>query len=420
VFCPKCGDPIEPNETFCNKCGNQLRTSPNVQQQNINVPTFNTNQTNNQSNFNNQYNINSQYPNNQYSNDNNKNQMKMISIGAGAGLGVLIIVLVCVLTFGKTNYYFSNETYDDNNEIINTSENNTTQKKSKYSTVIITDNTYSGMKISNNSDAIKLIAKDSTDQKSSCSSEIKAIEEQIIKDYGITAVNLCEMDVEFAKEVANVFEVIYKEYPSVRGYLTNLSLINASMQQGYIAAFMPVFNFATADSSSGYPWIIKTQVLLNTTYFLNPTRLEASVTDGSNSGHFPPNATMYSPVAHELGHYLSFLAMMRHYDVESILLIDNSNVDELYKLYDDFGKGDFSLAMIQEAYNNYKKDTNTTLTLDEWRATISSYAVAKDNSGNYIYDETIAEGFHDVYLNGDNAKDASKYVVDVLKKKLES
>ena len=37
-----------------------------------------------------------------------------------------------------------------------------------------------------------------------------------------------------------------------------------------------------------------------------------------------------------------------------------------------------------------------------------------------IYDETIAEAFHDVYLNKDNAKDASKYIVSILKKKLES
>ena len=74
----------------------------------------------------------------------------------------------------------------------------------------------------------------------------------------------------------------------------------------------------------------------------------------------------------------------------------------------------------KEAFQKYKKDTNSTLNLDEWRGTISNYALAKDNSGEYIYDETIAESFHDVYLNGDNASDASKYVVSVLKEKLGS
>ena len=59
------------------------------------------------------------------------------------------------------------------------------------------------------------------------------------------------------------------------------------------------------------------------------------------------------------------------------------------------------------------------MSLDEWRQTISNYALAKNNSGEYIYDETIAESFHDVYLNGDNASDASKYIVSVLKAKLE-
>lgn len=409
MFCSKCGDPVETNEIFCNKCGNQLKKPLNIQQQNINDQIFNNNIS--------PYNQNDMY--NQYTSPDKKSQIKMMFIGMGIGSIILVIIISCILIFKKTNYYFSNKNYDDDNEVIATTQNNTVQNKSKYRTVIITDNTYSGMSINNNSDAIKLIEKDSIEQKSTCSSEIKSLETKIIKDYGITAVNLCEMDVEFAKEIANVFETIYKEYPSVRGYLTNLTLINASMSQGYIAAFMPIFNFATADSSSGYPWIIKTQILLNTTYFLNAARLEATVIDSSNSGHFPPNATKYSPVAHELGHYLSFLAMMRYYDVESILLIDNNSIDELYEIYDDFGKGDFSLIMIEEAYNNYKNDTNTTLSLDEWRLTISSYAVAKDNSGNYIYDETIAEGFHDVYLNGDNAKDASKYIVDVLKKRLE-
>ena len=63
--------------------------------------------------------------------------------------------------------------------------------------------------------------------------------------------------------------------------------------------------------------------------------------------------------------------------------------------------------------------TGTRWTLDEFRASISQYAVAKDNTGNYIWDETIAESLHDVYLNGDNAAPASKEVVAVLRKYVE-
>ena len=111
---------------------------------------------------------------------------------------------------------------------------------------------------------------------------------------------------------------------------------------------------------------------------------------------------------------------MNYYKLDSILLINNSNIDTLYKLYSDFEEGNYSLSMINEAYENYKKDTGTTINLDEWRGTISKYALAKDNNGEYIYDETIAEAFHDVYLNNDNAKDASKYIVKVLKEKLGS
>ena len=418
MFCSKCGDAIEPNEKFCNKCGNPL----NVSQSNLtnqNIAVSNQNSLNNYNNYVTQ-NVNGSYHQSYVNTPNKKEEKKMILIGASVGIGVFLVLLLIINFIGgfSKKYYFDINSNEQNNEIVQSSGSAT--KKGKYSTVIIYDNTYSGVKISKDTDAFALIVKDSVNQKSNCPSNIKKVEDEIISKYGITAVNLCEMDVDFARELGNVFKKIYDEYPSVRGYITNLTLVNASIRDNYIAAFMPIFNFATSDSTSTYPWVIKTQVLLNTSYFLNKEKLELSVLDGSSTGHFPKNSTLYSPVAHELGHYLSFLAMMKYYKLDSILLVDSDNISTFYSLYDDFGKGNYSLTMINEAYEKYKKDTNSTMSLDEWRGMISNYALAKNNSGEYIYDETIAESFHDVYLNGDNASTASKYIVSVLKEKLGS
>ena len=410
MYCSKCGVQHNNNELYCSSCGNSFQT--------VN-PNYNT--TQNSMYQTNHINSNNIYQNEQVPSNNqkpnflmNKNTKVILGIIIGLAVILLIIIALIIVNLSNPDYYINEQSYENKN-VIETKEEN----KSKYKTSIIYDSTYEGVTIKNEKDAYNLINSDSVKQKDSCPKEIKQIENELSKKYDITAINLCEMDIEFAKEIGNVLKKLYNDFPVSRGYITNITLVNTSMNSDFIAAFMPSFQFATSDTESSYPWVIKTQILLNSKYFLNIDRLDSSVKQGSSSGHFPPNASIYSPVAHEFGHYLSFLAMMNYYDLESILIVKDNNIKTFYEVCKDFGTGDFSLKLINEAYQNYKRDTKTNLSLDQWRATISQYAVTKNSNGEYIYDETIAEAFHDVYLNDNNAKDASKYIVEVLKKKLE-
>lgn len=393
MFCNKCGNEVNPNQEFCDKCGNRLI---------YNAPNEEIN-----------YNMN--------------NNLNGKSIAIPIAITILIIVLIMgafvyfiISTNNKNNYYFADMSMEDNNieqtASVRTSSG-TSSKTGKYSTAIITDNVYSGISVENIDDAQKLINQDSINQKKTdYPKEIIDIENEIISKYCITAVNLKEMDVEFARELENVIKKIYEDYPGARGYLTNLTLTNLDMSQsGVIALFMPIFTFGTSNTSTTRPWVIKTQVQLNAKYFLNPERIDVAVETSSKAGHFPKNATRYSPVAHEFGHYLSFIALLNYYSTNSILIIEDNQLQNYYEIYNDFGEGTFSKKMLDEAYQNYLS-SNQSIGFDEWRGQISEYALAKDATGEYIYDETVAEAFHDVYLNGNNANIASKYIVEVLKK----
>ncbi len=343
---------------------------------------------------------------------------KKIAIGyLTAFVGIIFLFTGLFMTnFVQKSYYFDNANHDNTGK----EEVSNYHSKGKYNTVIVYDNIYQGVDIKNKRDITNLIVKDSVSQKGECPSEIKKVEDEIIKKYGITAVNLCEMDVDFAKELGNVFAKIYKDYPSTRGYLSNLTLANTNedISKDTIAAFQGAFPFATANTKSTYPWAIKTLLILNSEYFLNPDRLQLNTSRSASMGWFPKGTTKYSTVAHELGHYLAFLATLKHYDLDSILLIDANNVNKYYTMIKAHNTNAYVYEILMKAYKNYQKDGGD-LDFDKWRETISKYAIARDNSGNYIYHETIAEAFHDVYLNGDNAEAASKYIVEILKSELE-
>ncbi len=343
---------------------------------------------------------------------------------------IWILVVGLILNVSGIDYYFDESANDlnSNNSSSNVdyTEYKGTSKSGQDSSVsgdgvtsIVYDNQYLKLFVlRSENDVLKVIESDSRKQKVNCPSNIVNIENQIINQYGITAVNLCEMDEEFAVELKNVVDYVYKNYPDARNYLTNITLANVDGNSSFIAAFMPIFTFATSDTGSGYPVGSKTQIILNAKYFLNTAKIENSASYGSKTGYFPPNATRSSTVAHEFGHYLSYVALLNYHESGKLNYVTTGQAPKLYKVYDDFNAGNFSRMLLEEAYQEYVKVYGRDMTFTEFRESISRYAVAKDNTGAYIYDETIAEAFHDCYLNGSNAKPASRMIMKVLNTKL--
>ena len=434
--CNKCGQENVENATFCPNCGNSLSTFQNNQ-----TPGYNNNQvpnTMNSMNYNapntnitvnnNQVMNNQTVPNNynqpNYGYNYNNGQLVMpvndnkniVYICVAIILIAAIIIIVIIIKNSDTRVFIDES--GDNQEITNSGSSGSSGGSSVADgqTVIDADRQYE-MTISSTDDIYNKIIEDSETQKSQCPAKIKEIENRISKNYNITAVNLCEIDPSVAVDLEKVIKHIYEEYPSARGYLTNMTIKNVSMSEGYIAAFQPFKQFIFPLTGE-YPIGSKMSIMLNSTYYLNIKMLESSMKNSSAQGHFPPNTTISSPMAHELGHYLSFISMMKSYGVPSVLEFNAETIQGIMRLFYSFRDGDYSKLLLEKAFNNYKKTHNDFKTLDEFRGSISGYAMAKNEKGQYIYDESIAESFHDTFLNGDNAKPASKEIVKVLKESL--
>lgn len=388
MICNKCGRVCKPDEKFCTSCGNNLQNYHNPYQ-------------NISNNF---------QSHNQVIND-KKNNITLY-ICCTILLVALVMVVALIANRDRNTVYFA----DENQDIV-TPEPTTSNRRDNYTTSVDPKRVYY-MTIENDMEVYNKIKEDSGSQKKTCSKNIIAIEERISSNYGITGVNLCEMDEDYAKEVELVIKRIYEEYPSAHGFLTNFSLINTSMSDNYIACFMPFFYFLLPEDNT-YPIGNKTSIFLNASYFLNSQYMVKTMQSSSMAGHFPPNTTRSSSVAHEFGHYLSFITLLKKYNIDSILVINSTNYADIYKIALEFVNGNNSLDIIEKAYHNYQSKYNDYhLSLDDFRASISKYAVAKDKEGKYIYDETIAEAFHDYYLNGGQAKPASLEIVEVLKERL--
>lgn len=289
------------------------------------------------------------------------------------------------------------------------------------STILNTNNVYNNIVISNYNDAINYIKKDFESQDYLCSNniDVKRLEYNLEENYNIAKVNFCDMNYDESLKITEVIEKIYKLFPNISGALTNLTITNAPTKEEYIAYFQPMFQFINPNENiNEYNKVNKTQIYLNSYYFLNSDIVSKDIKTAIGSNWYVNDATWESTIAHELGHYISFKTFLNENNIENITYVTPNNEEKITKLLIEFDSGKYSTGVVTTALNNYNIKNNASLDIDNFTKLISSYAGTKDKKGNLIADETIAEAIHDYFLHDSNCSKASLEIINIIKTKL--
>ena len=287
--------------------------------------------------------------------------------------------------------------------------------------ILNTNNTYSDKIINNYDEALNLIIEDLDNQSWKCSHEIETsqYEYEIQNKLSIPIVSFCDATDNISKKITSVIEEMYNLFPNISGALTNISITNASTNKEYIARFQPMFQFVNANEDiTKYNKVNKTQILLNSYYFLNEDIMNAPISSVVGSDWYVNDATWESTIAHELGHYISFTIFLRQNNLNNITFVTEENEEKINNVMNDFDTGEFSLSIIYKALENYNNKYNLNLNIEHFALTISKYAGVKDKNDNLIADETIAEAIHDYYLHKENMKNSSYEIIQIIKQKL--
>lgn len=292
-----------------------------------------------------------------------------------------------------------------------------------YNTSVInSQNVYNNKNVNTIDEAYSLIKSDFTGQYWKCykNLELASLENELMSKYDIPSVTFCDISYDESLKISRVINKIYEYFPTIKGYLTNISITNSINSSEIVAYFQPMYQFVNSyNDIFEYNKVNKTQILLNSYYFLNDDILSENINDVVGDGWYVKDATWESVIAHEFGHYISFVVLLKKYDLDNITLETNSNTEIISSVIDDYDSGVNSENIVKSALNNYNLNYNLNLTLNEFALSISRYAGALDSSGNLIYDEVIAEAVHDYYIHGDDCETASYEIVRILKSLLQ-
>ncbi len=291
-----------------------------------------------------------------------------------------------------------------------------------YNTSIIkTDNKYSNVEISDYNEAIEFIKKDFQEQSYICNkdADVSLIETNLQNNYSIPNVSFCDITKIEAEKIKNVVTKMYDLFPNIKDGLTNITITNANTKEEYIARFQPMYQFVNINENiKDYNKINKTQILLNSYYFLNEEKLNRPLTDIIKDNWYVKDATFESTIAHEMGHYISFVLLLKEYNLNNITFVTKDNYKIFDNIIEEYENNVLSNKLLDDSINNYNKKYNIYTSKEEFAKTISDYAAIKDKKGNINAEEVIAEAIHDYFLHGNNMQKSSHEIVSIIKDKL--
>ncbi len=246
--------------------------------------------------------------------------------------------------------------------------------------------------------------------------EVTEIEKQMEQDYGLFAVNLGEMDVETARDIERAFAYMYREYPMLQGTLTNVSLGNLNGFTNGKIAITQVNEFIINEEFGVCPHVVKHEIILAASSFLNRDNFLKNCEQMAESGHWPEHTDISSVVVHELGHQLLNAYAMQQFGLQDPYYITEENEDAYSAYLTDSLSSyqEIPKQVLNEAYERWESEhpgeDYTTFCKE-----ISEYAVGVQTDGGISYPETFAEAIADVYLHGEDAADASRKIDEVIR-----
>ncbi len=338
---------------------------------------------------------------------------------------ILLILLFCILSGCVRETDISSGT--ENGEITSTSEKQSVPDKSSEEnqtwspdslkkgmvTVVECDEEYNTYIASEEAARQAIVDYGVLQRQNYSNPEVEQIELQMEQDYAILAVNLGEMDLETAKDVNAAFAYMYETYPQLQGTLTNITIGN--LENFGDTALTRTKEFIINGESGNCPFVVKREIILGAGKFLKRERMLKTCEEQTSIGHWPANSNISSIVVHELGHHLLDVYTAEKFGFAGCYVTEE-NADAYWKYYSDSLKVNQTVPreILQTAYEHWIIKCGHEGSLEDFQASISGYARGLQADGGISYSETVAEAVADVYLNGEQAADASRLIVEIF------